>query len=122
MVRHGSWTTAAAIAPKIGADHSETFGQEWRDVTPHQMRFGKSVQQYERRTAAATAQENRRLRRLHLQCFKVPEPHATLRWRSLMRNFGLRATPSVKSPTTVLDFTLASKSRQQNSGQEGSHY
>ena len=38
-------TAAATVTTQIGTDHAELLCQDGRDVTPHQVRFGKAVQQ-----------------------------------------------------------------------------
>ena len=47
-----------AIAGQIGDDQREGVGQLRRDAVPHHMRFGKAVQQQQRRSLAADAGEN----------------------------------------------------------------
>ncbi|ESY25685.1 hypothetical protein X750_03170 [Mesorhizobium sp. LNJC394B00] len=49
MIGSGHWTAALAVAPEIGGNHAEVRGQGQRYVAPHHMRFGKAMQEQQRR-------------------------------------------------------------------------
>lgn len=52
MIGHRDGATTAAIAAKISTENGETICQQGRDAAPHQVVFGKAVQQQEGRTRA----------------------------------------------------------------------
>jgi len=45
MIFSRLWTAAAPVTTQIGTDHAELLCQDGRDLTPHQVRLGKAVQQ-----------------------------------------------------------------------------
>ena len=67
MVRRGVRTAAAPVAAKIGADDRKVTGKQRRDVAPHQVCLRKTVQQEDRGSGAAGANEYAGLARLDLQ-------------------------------------------------------
>jgi hypothetical protein len=52
---------ALAVAPQVGRDDREPFGQTRRDCVPHEVRLRVPVKQEERRPVASVAHAQRRL-------------------------------------------------------------
>ncbi|MBB4398140.1 hypothetical protein GGD62_007281 [Bradyrhizobium sp. ERR14] len=77
VVRAGGRTSAATISAKIGANDREVLREQRRNVSPHQMRLGKSVQQENRRSRTGPTDENPRFLRLNIGGLEILELHWT---------------------------------------------
>lgn len=75
MVRTGGRTIAPAISAKIGADHGEVLREQRRNVSPHQMRLRKSVQQENGRPRTGPTDEDPGLVRLNIGGVEILELH-----------------------------------------------
>ena len=64
VIRCRGGLAARPIAAKIGADDREVLGKGGRNAVPHQVRFGKAMQEQQRLPAALAADEDRRLPRI----------------------------------------------------------
>src|SRR4051794_11445005 len=86
MVRTGGRTIALAISAKIGADHGEVLREHRRNVSPHQMRLRKSVQQENGRPRTGPTYEDSCLVRPNIGGFEILEVH----WISSFRTMASR--------------------------------
>ena len=77
VVGRACGTAASPIAAQVGADDRMGLGQARGDVAPHQMRFGKAVQQQNRRPGSRATGEDLRGARVDLERCEALE-HRTL--------------------------------------------
>ena len=79
MIRRRLRLRALAVAPQVGSDDGEPVGQIRGHRVPHQVRLRMAMQKQERRAAAAVADPQRRLARVHqgqLESREELAPHA----------------------------------------------